>query len=550
MFRRLVVALLLACLAVPASAQSRSTSSAKSAAKKAKAPRTLSYQELSRSLDKFLAGPALQRGFIGVHVVDLGSGKSVYETNPDRMFTPASNTKLFTVAAALATLGPDYRTETTLETNGVLEPSGRLTGDLFLVGRGDPNLSGRVLPYRLRTERTVPALRALEQMADAIVADGLREIDGDVIGDDSLFAYERYPAGWDQDDLMWGDGAPTSALTVNDNVIFLSVTPGEPGQPAKVALEPDVAYYEIDNRIATLPARSGKREIGIDRQPGSRMITLWGAISTDDAVAGYQLAIEDPAEYASAALTDMLAKRGVKVHGKARAQHRFTAELPVYALDVEAISQHPGHGGGNGADSAASARAVLARHASGKLADDYVVVNKVSQNLHAELLLRLIGKERGKASSLEAALAAQRDVLSAAGLEKDEYVLYDGSGMSGLNLISPRAVTKLLVWAEKQPWREEFRATLPVSGIDGSLEDRLRESVARGRVLAKTGTLTDANALAGYAETVSGRKLAFAVLVNHHRLTSSGAKKVIDRIVELLVDDQTGRRSVRSSDGR
>jgi D-alanyl-D-alanine carboxypeptidase/D-alanyl-D-alanine-endopeptidase (penicillin-binding protein 4) len=174
-------------------------------------------------------------------------------------------------------------------------------------------------------------------------------------------------------------------------------------------------------------------------------------------------------------------------------------------------------------------------------------MNKVSQNLHAELALRAVGKERGSANSLEAALAAEKTFLLSIGLDKEEFQLNDGSGMSGQNLVSPRAITKLLLWAQQQPWADQFRQTLPLAGEDGTLDDRFRNSVAKNRVWAKTGTLKDTNALSGFAETISGRKLVFAVLVNHHRLTSSGAKKVIDHMLELLVDDQTGRRTSRSA---
>lgn len=550
MLRRLIAAALtLALLAPPTFSAEPAKDKTPVKQKAPPKPRTVSTKELAKRVDKVLADSALQRGFFGIHIVDVATGKTLYEVNPDRLFTPASNTKLFTSAAAFALLGPQYKVETTVETNGVLEASGRLSGDLLLVGRGDPNLSGRVLPYQKKTERQTPHLRALEELADHLVAAGLKEIDGDIVGDDTRFAFERYGNGWGQDDLMWSDGAPASALTVNDNTVFLSITPGEIGQAAKVAVDPDISYYEIENRITTIA--SGKREIGMDRQPGSKRLLLWGTIAADDAGTSEALAIEDPPEYAAEAMKEMLAKRGVTVHGKVRAEHRLTAELPVYALDVDAIAQHGEHGGALSNEKPSTPpRTVLARVSSRPLADDLMVLNKVSQNLHAELALRAIGIEHGAAPSLEAALAEEATFLTSIGLDKDEFKFYDGSGMSAHNVVSPRAITKLLVWADHQPWGAQFRATLPVGGVDGSLEDRFRESVGRERVWAKTGTLTHTNALSGYAETLSGRKLVFAILVNHHRLTSGGAKKVIDHILELLLDDQTGRLAVRSTRGR
>jgi D-alanyl-D-alanine carboxypeptidase/D-alanyl-D-alanine-endopeptidase (penicillin-binding protein 4) len=549
MFRQLFTALLLVSLALPTYALPPASPGApKAAAKKAK-PRTVSTKELAKRVDKYLADSELQRGFWGIHIVDADTGKTIYEQNVDRLFTPASNTKLFTTAVAMATLGPNYKVETTIETNGILEPTGRLKGDLIIVGRGDPNLSGRVLPYRLKTERTTPHLRALEQLADILVGAGLKSVEGDIVGDDSFFAFERYGNGWGQDDLMWSDGAPASALTVNDNTVFLSVAPGNVGELAKITVDPDVQYYEIDNKVMTIAPGTGKREVGMNREPGSRTLSIWGTISADDQGLGEGLAIDDPAEYAAIAFRDMLLKRGVTISGKQRAQHKLTSELPIYALDIDKASQHEQRGGS--AEPAPSLtvtqHTVLAKLTSRPFGDDLVVINKISQNLHAELALRALGRERGAPASLEGALAAEQAFLESIGISKDEFRFYDGSGMSAHNVVSPRAITRLLQWTASQPWADQFRNSLPLAGTDGSLDDRFRASIGRDRIWAKTGTLTHTNALSGYAETMSGRKLVFAVLVNHHRLTSSGAKKVIDHVLELLVDDQTGRVVVGST---
>lgn len=238
---------------------------------------------LANRISAILSDSDLARGFWGIEVVSLKTGKVLYSQNPDKLFTPASNTKLFTTAAAMALIGPDYSFRTTVETTGTLDKHGRLTGDLVLVGRGDPNLSGRELPYALRTQRNDHPIRVLEQLADALVKQGVKYVDGDIIADDSYFAFERYGEGWSQDDLVWADGAPVSALTINDNVVFVSILPADrAGERAFVSITPFADYYRIDNRIITTPSGTG-RKIFINREPGSTQLTLWGNMPLDDA---------------------------------------------------------------------------------------------------------------------------------------------------------------------------------------------------------------------------------------------------------------------------
>ncbi|MEO6119645.1 MAG: D-alanyl-D-alanine carboxypeptidase/D-alanyl-D-alanine-endopeptidase, partial [Terriglobales bacterium] len=447
-------------------------------------------QTLAKNIAALMADPKVARGFWGVHVVSLTTGKTVFELNADKLFTPASNTKMFTTATALALLGPDFKTRTTVETSGAIDLHGRLTGDLVLVGRGDPNLSGRVLPYAMRTERRAPHLRLLEELADQVVAKGVKVVDGDIVGDDSYFSFERFPEGWSNDDLMWEYGAPVSALTVNDNVIFLNVLPGSSvGDKAFLKVEPDSTFYELDNRITTTAGGSGPRKISIDRQPGARTITLWGTIPLDDAGDGEALALEDPAEFAAQAFRSMLQQRGVVVRGKQRAFHIPLANLPTPAAEtngVVAAGATPG-GGTDSATVRASSlptRQVLASRDSLPLAEDVRVINKISQNLHAELALRMVGREKGKAPTLEAALATMKDTLTQAGLLPEEFAFSDGSGLSRQNLVTPRAVTKLLTFADTQSWGPTFRDTLPVAGVDGSLSERMKTTVAQGRVSA------------------------------------------------------------------
>jgi D-alanyl-D-alanine carboxypeptidase/D-alanyl-D-alanine-endopeptidase (penicillin-binding protein 4) len=518
------------------------------------------YKKVAKKIDELLSAPDAARGFWGINVVSLATGQTIYEQNADKLFTPASNAKLFTTAAALATLGPDYRYHTTVETTGLIDKQGRLSGDLILVGRGDPNLSGRVLPYNRKTERTTPHLKMLEDLADQVVQRGVKRVDGDIIGDDTFYAFERFGTGWSQDDLMWEYGAPVSALTVNDNTIFISVLPGATvGEKAVVTLDPDSTYYDIDNRITTAPAGSGPRKISMDRQPGSRQLMLWGTIPLGDSGDSDALAIEDPADFAAQVFRTMLEKRGVIVGGNQRSTHAYLATLTPSATpptQLVALGSAPAGAAAPAAAPVASAdsriapvvpkslempRTVLASRESAPIVDDLRVINKVSQNLHAELTLRLLGHEKGTAPTLEASLEVLKSVLTQAGIQPEEYAFFDGSGLSRQDLVTPRAVVKLLQFADSPitaaRWRDVFRSMLPVAGEDGTLSERMKGTVAQDHVWAKTGSLGHVNALSGYAETTRGEPLVFSIICNNHKLTGRGATKIMDQIMEVLVDD-------------
>src|SRR5262249_36243792 len=289
---------------------------------------------LKKQVETMLSQPELARGFWGIEIASLQSGKVLYSLNADKLFTPASNTKLFTTAAALALIGPDYKFRTTIETSGSLDKYGRLSGDLVLIGRGDPTLSGRQLPYNMRTQRDVDPIKVLKKLADELAQKGIKYIDGDVVADDSFFAFERYGEGWSQDDLVWAEGAPVSALTINDNVVFVNILPGaHPGDKAFVSLTPFSDYYTIDNRLVTTPSGTA-RKLYINREPGSTQLTLWGSLSVDDPGANEGLAIEDPAEFAGNLFRHLLQVRGVAVYGKQRTRHTELASLSTFTSTV------------------------------------------------------------------------------------------------------------------------------------------------------------------------------------------------------------------------
>jgi D-alanyl-D-alanine carboxypeptidase/D-alanyl-D-alanine-endopeptidase (penicillin-binding protein 4) len=490
---------------------------------------------LKKQIETILKQPDLARGFWGIEIVSAKDGKVLYSENADKLFTPASNTKLFTTAAALALIGPDYKFRTTIESNGSLDKYGRLSGDLVLVGRGDPMLSGRELPYNTHTQRDADPVRVLEQLADELAQKGVKYVDGDVVADDSYFAFERYGEGWSQDDLVWADGAPVSALTINDNVIFVNILPGtRPGDKAFVSITPFADYYKIDNRLMTTPAGTVRR-IYINREPGSTQLTLWGTIPADDSGANEGLAIDDPAEFAATLFRHLLEVRGIVVYGKDRTRHTELASLSTFTSTVVAS----GGGGDEHSLTSPAGPLLLAEHQSAPLSEDIQVINKVSQNLHAEILLRLLGREKGTAGTVQAGLEVLRGFLNNAGISGDDYSFYDGSGLSRQNLVTPHAIVQLLQYAAAQPWGKEFRESLPAAGVDGSLADRFKDLDPEMRVFGKTGSLGGVKSLAGYAVTSKGEQLVFSIVSNNLSIPAKRVTDTIDNIVEAAVRDRS-----------
>lgn len=492
-----------------------------------------SAAKIGHDVEAILQDPEAARSFWGVNAVSLDSGRTLVAINADKMFAPASNAKLFTTAAVFALIGQDYRFKTTVETMGGLDKYGRLDSDLVLVGRGDPNLSGRTLPYSMHTERKAPPIQVLQQLADQLVQHGLKYVDGDVVADDSYFVWERYGEGWSQDDLAREWGAPVSALTVNDNVIFVNIMPADrPGERAFLNVAPFPEYYKIDNRVMTTPAGSEPRTVSINREPGANLITFWGNIPQDDPGFGEALAIEDPADFAARLLRELLEERGVTIYGRTRTRHTELASTHTFSVTSLAS------GGGDTTRPPVPTALVLASYQSQPLAEDLRVINKVSQNLHAELMLRLLGKEKGNSGSIAGGLEVLRSFLIGAGIRPDQFAFYDGSGLSREDLVTPEAIVELLRYAAKQPWGKAYQDTLPVAGIDGSLSDRFRNTPAVGLVRAKTGSLTHVYSLAGYATTLSGDRIAFSIVTNDDTEPTKKALDRIDRIVLRLIDDK------------
>ena len=499
-------------LGAPRPAQTKAkTEPACCAAKKRSAASKKATARFAARADALLGTMPANKGEWGLLIVDAESGETLYEQNADKYFVPASNMKLFTTALALAKLGPEYRFRTTLETRGTISSEGELSGDVVLMGRGDPNLSNRKFPYELKEEFDGPQERALVELADALVAKGVKEISGDVIGDDSYFPRERYPNGWEIDDMVWEYGAAISAIVVDDNTVALSLTPGEQaGNAVQAAVTPATPDFTVENDVVT-SAADVKPDLTLTREPGSHLVVVKGSLPAKSAPRKLVLSIEEPAQHAAALLKRLLEERGVKIAGVARARH-----------------DHAEPGGDP---------VVLAEHASVPLGDAVKLINKISQNLHTEMLLRTVARQNGVWAKPEDLAKVASDFYSVAGIAPDDVIQSDASGLSRRDLVTPRAIVTLLSFAQKQSWFATYYASLPVAGVDGTLEDRMKNTPAAGRIHAKTGSVEHVRTLSGFAETVSGRRVIFSFLSNNQGGKSHEAADALTGLCVAMLEE-------------
>ena len=461
--------------------------------------------------DKLVGAEPVDKGLWGLLVVDAVTGETLYQKNADKYFVPASNMKLLTTALALDTLGSDYRFRTTIETNGTVSAQGKLSGDLILVGRGDPNLSNRKFPYETKEEFEGPPERALAELADMVVASGVKEVSGDVVGDDSYFPYERYPDGWEIDDMVWDYGAAISAIVVDDNTVTLTLTAGEkPGDAVQAVVEPTELEFVVRNEVTTAGAKD-KPDLRLTREPGANTVVVTGTLPAKSSPRKLVLAIQEPARHAAALLGKLLIDRGVKVDGTARAQH----------------DPDPGEG----------TRTVLAEHLSIRLGDSVKLVNKISQNLHAEVLLRAAARQSGRWTDPEDLWKFPQQFYAKVGIGPDDVVQTDGSGLSRHDLVTPRAFVELLQYAQKQPWFADYYASLPVSGVDGTLTERMKEPSIAGRIHAKTGSVSHVRSLTGFADTAGGRRLIFSFMSNNEQVKNHELYDALDGLCQAMIEE-------------
>ena len=442
---------------------------------------------LARTLAPMFQGRAWRHATWGALVVSLTRGDTLLSYRADRRFVPASNAKLFTTAAALHYLGPDFRFFTVLFADGPVRDS-TLNGDLVLYGTGDPT-------FGLDTA-------ALAPFADSVVRAGIRRVSGDVVGDASFLGAELAGPGWSPDNLDQWFAAPPSALGAAGNLVEIAVGPGAArGSAAIVTMDPPNDYFTVTSTVVTGRPRSRTRVN--QRRPSSRLITLSGSISPSRRVWTTYAVVQEPAIFAAGLLRSLLAARGVVVSGTTRS---VTEDVPGRSRQMLAWAR------GAGENDEPFAGAIALRR-SPSLGDLVAMINHRSHNLSAELVFRSVGRSVGGAGTFASGARAVAQFLREdVGIAPTSFAVTDGSGLSLLDEASPRSLVQLLAYERRAPEADVFWRSLPVAG-DG-LAGRMEDTPAEGRLRAKTGTLKNASALAGYVSAANGEELAFSIMVN------------------------------------
>lgn len=534
----------------------------------AAAPHTL--EALRARISEILARPELAPAHVAVKVVSLDTGAPVFEENAGKMMMPASNMKLYTVSAALDRLGPDFRFVTSVYAAERPDAKGRIKGDLTVYGRGDPSLATRFAGGG-------DYFKGIDELATRIFAAGVRQVGGNLVGDESYFTGPALGYGWEWDDLQWYYGAPISALTVNDNAVDIFVKPGaREGAAGLVTAGPSFVGFPIIfggaideqtlmgmqaplavvNRTVTAP-RGTKREITIERPLGQAYVEVGGSIPAGDAGWTDSITVPRPALMFAAMLRASLERRGVQIKGRTQVVDAKARELSKLPLETAKLVE-------------------LTRRESPPLSEIAAQTLKPSQNLYTELILRALGEheaarvaaqagqtgrvgastqpQTGQAvqtaqsppsaqpaaqparqTSAQAGLAVVRQFLRETGVrDVDHLSLMDGSGLARQDLISAESTVELLTYMSRHRYAQVFRDALPVAGVDGTLRGRFKNPPAAGNLRAKTGTLSNVSGLSGYVTTAAGERLVFSIIVNHYTDERIPRTNDMDAVAALL----------------
>ncbi len=457
----------------------------------------------------------IRRGRIGIKITSLASGKVVFENDADKYFMPASNMKNFTVATALEKLSPDYRFATTISTSALPDSSGTLKGDLKVTGSGDISMS---TSFDTEFPGKIDHYKFIDQIVDKIAATGIKKIEGNIIGDESYFRGFALPEGWEWDDLHTYYGTEVSALPLNDNVVDITVRPGTNGGPCNVSVAPATTLIKFVNRCIT----GGGDGVAITKLINQSVFEVDGRMSAGSKPVVQTLAYSHVAELFVDLLKQRLVLKGITVTGVSKTVSS-KAELMCPTC-------------------ASLMWTNIGRIDSPPLSLIAAKTMKPSQNMYTETLLWTLGEQVGRknnGSGTSAVLGANvvNNFLSEIGVPSDGIVIYDGSGLSRHNLITPSAVVSLYEYMGKRSrYSLAWRNSLTIGGVDGTLGRRFKGTRAEANMRGKTGTIDQVSPLAGYVRPATGQELVVSLVINGVPGGAGIRTKVLDEIVVALAD--------------
>jgi len=483
-------------------------------------PSTAAITSLKQNIQKTIDANKEQIQAVGAYIVDE-KGTVLFSTNPDKLYPPASNLKLYVAAAALERLGADFKTKTSVyafkpDTNGVIK------GDVILYGRGEYNLSGRF--------NQGDSLQPFQLLVQQLKQRGVKEIQGNVVGDDSYFDSSLVGDGIAQADLQWYYGAEVSALSVGDNSMKIKVMPGtKAGSTATTTMTPPNSFVTIVNKVQTV-AKGKQQNLEIKRGLQDNIFEISGSIPMGDAGRTFNMAVHNPPLFAATLFKDVLQKNGIKVTGKSiamTAKERKTEPLVLTKYtEMASLTSVP-------------------------LQEEVKIMMKESNNLHAELLLRLMGANLRDVFMSQGGVSREalptiekigiicvKDFLNRAHIDYKVLAIADGAGLSEKDFVTAKTTYKLMRYLQDQPYSALFFDAFPIAGVDGTLKNRFVDTKISGKLRGKTGTLDNVSALSGYLSLKEDKKIYFSIMAVHKDPNVSGSKLVIDPIITTLADYQ------------
>ncbi len=489
-----------------------------------------------------LADSKVTHAHWGIAVTAL-NGMPLYGLDEAKLFRPASTAKLFTTAVAMAELGPLSTVKTTLSFANP-DSSGTVQSDLILKGGYDANFGAQDVPWSRQgalamasaSPTSLPDLHDMDELAAAVAAHGVHHVTGRIVAESGV--WDPYPQGWEAEDLTAGYGAPVSMLSVHDNTVRVTVQEAKPATgPPAVTLFPENGLLRV---VSTLPApqENAPTHITVRHTPGDSVVEVGGSLQAGKSFST-EFAMDDPPATAAILLRQALLRQGVTVEGAVESRHPKPDE--VNFLQAARTPLPPAGEKVSEGPEPLLGLAVTVAHTSPTLAQDVVATLKESLNLHAELMLRRLGEASGVSlnygdgQAVEGARLVHQRLMDA-GISDHDFVFYDGSGLSTKDLVTPRAEAQLLAYAATQPWFMQWKVALPVGGVDGTLVNRFTQPPLKGKVFAKTGTLGESRALAGYVRCASGREVVFAILDDNHEPGTSADRVTMDKIVEAIAE--------------